>query len=262
MADSFTQAARPAQAGLQRPLLYLFQFVTLPEEAFQNHPELIRELVNEPVEDMPLLHARSIARIRCEQMGLPQLTLENSSSDIVAEYKLFSTVTVQAHKSNGYTAHVVTMPEPQFPPEAYFAAIVFKDDEPKEYMQPSPSTRYFTLEKSKGELPVLGECLRDGKRRNYGAGPAPDKAAFLQAVLERVNAVQPDSGRVLLEGGCAALMRFAPRTTKDYHLVHVEFEDGTQLPDAKVYRMNELELPPAFMGKKVKQLAINSLKQP
>jgi hypothetical protein len=114
------------------------------------------------------------------------------------------------------------------------------------------------LEKSLGPAPVFCECLRDGKRRNYGAGPAPDMAQFVKAVFERVNAAQPGSNRVLLEGGCLGVMLFAPRSSKDYHLVCVGFEDGTQLKDAKVYHRNELELPPAFRGKKIETLSINS----
>jgi hypothetical protein len=183
----FTQAARQAQAGPQRPLLYMFQFVTLPEEAFHNHPELISELKNGPVGTTPLWHAQSIASIRCAQAGWLPSRLELTDEDLRAMGKLFSAVTVQVHKSNGYTAHVVTMPEPQFPPEAYFAAIVFTDDEPKAYMEASPSTRYFTLEKSLGKATALGECLRGGNHRNFGAGPVPDQNAFIKALFERMS---------------------------------------------------------------------------
>jgi hypothetical protein len=125
-------------------------------------------------------------------------------------------------------------------------------------MQKSPSTRYFTLEKSVGESAVLCECLPNGNRRNFGAGLAPDQVTFVKAVFERIASAQSDSGRVLLEGGYLAVMMFAPHSTKDYHLVCVEFEDGTRVKDAKVFHRNELELPPAFKGKKIKTLAINS----
>ena len=189
-------------------------------------------------------------------MGLVQPP--GAGEDTKTRTEMFKAVAVHSHKSNGHTAYVVTMPTPQFVPEAHFAAIVFKDDEPKYFMQKSPSTRYFTLEKSLEESAVFCECLPNGNRRNYGAGPVPDPAAFTKAVFERIGKAQPDSGRVLLEGGCLALMMFAPSSTEDYHLVRVEFEDGTQLTDAKVYHRNELELPPAFMGQKIKTLAINS----
>ena len=182
----FAQAARQAQAGPPRPVLYLFQFVALPEEAFQNHPELIRELENGPVALMTLLHARSMATIRCAQAGGMPSPHMITEEDVQAQNQLFRTLSVQAHKSNGYTAHVVTMPAPQSPPEAYFAAIVFKDDEPKVYRQASPSTRYFTLEMSLGGMTILGESLRGGARRNFGPVPAPDPKTFVQAVFEQM----------------------------------------------------------------------------
>ena len=126
---------------------------------------------------------------------------------------------VHPHKRNGYTALVVTMPVPESPPEAHFVAIVRKDDESKEHRRESPSTRYFTLEKSHTPLPVLCECRRDGSRRNYGEGPAPDIGAFVEAVFERVAAREAGSNRVLLGGEYAAVMMFAPRSSTDYHLL-------------------------------------------
>lgn len=207
---------------------------------------------------LPLLHFRSKAHIRCIQAGLIDPRHQETDADMEAESELFKAVAVHPHKRNGYTAHVVSMPTPESPPEAHFVAIVHKDDEPKEYMQESPSTRYFTLEMSHTRLPVLCECRRDGSRRNYGEGPAPDMGAFVAAVFERVAASQAGSNRVLLEGGCAAVMMFAPRSSTDYHVVCVEFEDGTRVSDARVYRRCELELPPQFIGKSIKSLAINA----
>lgn len=67
--------------------------------------------------------------------------------------------------------------------------------------------------------------------------------------------------RVRLEGGYAGVMMFAPPSSTDYHLVCVEFEDGTTLRDAKVYDKCELELPPSCIGKKIKTLSVN-LHQP
>jgi hypothetical protein len=235
----------------------MFQFVALPEAAFQNHPELIRDLAGER-SWLPLVHFRAKAHLRCIQAGLIDPRKQATDADQKAEAELFEAVAVHPHKRNGYTAYVVTMPTPESPPEAHFVAIVHKDDEPKEHGCESPSTRYFTLEKSATRLPVLCECRRDGSRRNYGEGPTPDMGAFVEAVFERVAAGQPGSNRVLLEGGCAAVMMFAPRSSTDYHLVCVEFEDGTRVSDAKVYRRCELELPPQFMGKEIKRLSINA----
>ena len=47
VAESFDQmddAMEAAEEGPKRPLLYMFQYVALPEAAFENHPELKREL--------------------------------------------------------------------------------------------------------------------------------------------------------------------------------------------------------------------------
>lgn len=52
----------------KRPLLYLFQHVALREAAFENHPELIRELA-EPPSRLPLLHFWSRASLQCERVG-------------------------------------------------------------------------------------------------------------------------------------------------------------------------------------------------
>jgi hypothetical protein len=56
-------------------------------------------------------------------------------------------------------------------------------------------------------------------------------------------------------------MRFAPESSKDYHLVSVEFKDGSLLQKAKVYNRCELGLPPEYIGKKIKTFAAN-LHQP
>jgi hypothetical protein len=255
--DQMDEETEDTEKRPERPLLYMFQYVALPEAAFQNHPELIRELQGER-SGIPLWHFRSKAHMCCILAGLIDPCHEQTDAEVEREMKMFESVAVHPHKSNGYTAHVVTMPIPEFLPEAHFVAIVHKDDEPKEHGRESPSTRYFTLEKSRTPLPVMCECRRDGSRRNYGEGPAPDMRAFVDAVFERVAAGEPGSNRVLLEGGCAGVMMFAPRSSTDYHLVCVEFEDGTRVSDAKVYRMCELELPPPFIGKKIRRLAINA----
>jgi hypothetical protein len=81
----------------------------------------------------------------------------------------------------------VSMPIPESSPEAHFVAIVHKDDEPHDYMRESPSTRYFTLERTDvSDRPLLCEWRRDGSHGNYGDGPAPDLEAFADAVFERV----------------------------------------------------------------------------
>ena len=130
-----------------RPVLYMFQFRTLPEAAFQKHPELMREL-DQPVEaaalppGMPsttLLHIRSKARIQAEQCGLVELKIP-SEEDMEAEMLMYSGLRIHRFQQHGQTMHVIEMPSPKSPPEAYFAAIVNHDNESREHMVPAPAT--------------------------------------------------------------------------------------------------------------------------
>jgi hypothetical protein len=185
LAESMEAAERQ---GPKRPLLYMFQHVALREAAFENHPELIRELAGEP-SPLPLLHSRSRARLRCLQAGFLDVDHMDDDAEMEAEEELFSAVKVHPHRRGGHTAYVVTMPVPEASPEAHFVAIVHRDAEPHDYMQESPSTRYFTLEKTDGsDRPLLCEWRRDGSHMNYGEGPAPELGAFLDAVFDRVSA--------------------------------------------------------------------------
>ena len=184
--NAFEEMVRMMSGGLTRPVLTTFQSVTLPAEVFQNQPELLRELENKSGAMVSLGHARVMAMIRCVQAGGMPSPHTITEEDVQAQNELFRTLSVQAHRANGYTAHVVTMPAPQSPPEAYYAAIVFKDDEPKVYQQPSPSTRYFTLEKSLGDMRFFCEYRPDGSRRNLGELAVLDQNAFVRTVFERI----------------------------------------------------------------------------
>jgi hypothetical protein len=167
----------------KRPLLYMFQHVALREAAFENHPELIRELAGSPSR-LPLLHFQSKARLLCRQFELNDSLLEDDD----AAMTLFSAVKIHPHTQDGYTAYIVSMPEPESSLEAYFVAILHKDDEPHEYMARSLSTRYFTLEKADppSDRPLFCEWFENDSRNNYGDGPVPTLAAFTTAVFERV----------------------------------------------------------------------------
>ncbi len=68
------------------------------------------------------------------------------------------------------------------------------------------------------------------------------------------------SNRIPL-GNHAAVMVFAPWSSQSYHLVCVEFEDGTALKDAKVFDLSELEVPESCLNKKIAKLSVN-LRQP
>lgn len=143
---------------------------------------------------MPLMHFRSKARLICEYAGTlpPELDLDDATADAAmdAEAELFAPVAIHPHHRNGYTAYLITMPTPQSATEAHLVAILHKDDEPHEYMQLSPSTRYFVLEKTfDAGRTVMCEWGRDETHANYGVGTAPDQEAFAVAVFERVGIV-------------------------------------------------------------------------
>lgn len=181
------EAVEQAERGPKRPLLYMFQHVTLREAAFENHPELMRDLAGDGRSSWPLLHMWSKARIRCEEADLLPEGSGDTEGAFEEDSKLFDAVAIRPVKRGGYTAHVVTMPVPEGSPDAYLAAIVHKDDEAHEYMRGSPSTRYFTLERTDTpDRPLLCEWRRDGSRENYGEGPAPQVEPFADAVFERV----------------------------------------------------------------------------
>ena len=77
---------------------------------------------------------------------------------------------------------IITLPEPKFTTEAFFAAAVYR---PADGEQP-PYLRYITLEY--GELlegdPYTVLCEWQGDiHRNYGDGPAAQVELFLQAVV-------------------------------------------------------------------------------
>lgn len=168
-----------------RPLLYMFQHVALREAAFENHPELTRDLADGPGV-LPLLHFRSRARLLCERAGLPCAD-EMDDAAMEAEDALFDAVAIHRRRRGGHTAHVVAMPAPESSPEAHLVAIVHRDDEPRDHMRESPSTRYFTLETAHpGDRPLLCEWRRDGTHVNYGEGPEPEIGAFVDAVFGRV----------------------------------------------------------------------------
>ncbi len=166
-----------------RPVLYAFQHVTLRDAAFENHPELVRELAG-PRSVLPLLHFRSKAELHCERMGWKELGGPEDDAAYEAQAALFEAVRIHRYQGDGFTVHVVAMPTPQFNTEAYFVAIVHRDGERSEYMRPSPSTRYFTLEKTRiADRPLLCEWHADGTRANHGEGPEADIDLFVEAVL-------------------------------------------------------------------------------
>lgn len=171
-----------ASVAQPRPLVYMFQHVALREAAFENHPELMRDLADGSADRLG--HFWSRARVRCIQAGM--LDPADDAAD-QAEVELRDAVAVHTRRRDGHTVHVVRMPPPRVSPEAYLVAIVFRDGEPHEYGQPSPGTRYLTLELTVGlDRPMLCEWTRDGTHANYGLGPLPDVESFVGEVFARL----------------------------------------------------------------------------
>jgi len=166
----------PKPLPLLHRLLYTLQFDVLPKAAFQNHPELIREL-QEPGNRVNLLHFRSKTLVRCGEGTGP---IDKMMNDIDA----FGDLKIETYRQNGHSLYLITMPEPT-PPCAYFVAVVFRDDEPRSFGLASPSTRYFTLENGVGGKVFLCECKRDLSHRNLCLLPR-DRQAFVEAIFQRL----------------------------------------------------------------------------
>jgi hypothetical protein len=166
-----------------RQLLYTFQHIAIREAAFDNYPELIRDL-SEIQSEWPLMYIWLMARAHCKDRNLLPDDSANVHEEVKQHQKLLKEVSIHPRKRDGYTIYIITMPPPENITEAYFAAIVHKDGELHEPMKPSPSTRYFLLERSFAH-PVLGEW-QNGTHLNLGEGPEPNLEAFANVVFEHV----------------------------------------------------------------------------
>ena len=175
--ESFlAELSDPAPLPLQHQLLYTLQFDVLPQAAFQNHPELIRDL-EEPGKRVNLLHFRSKTLVRCGAGTGP-------IDKMIDGMDAFGDLKIETHRQNGHSLHLITMPEPSSLC-AHFAAIVYRDDEPRLFGQTSPSTRYFTLENGVGDNVFLCECKHDLSHRNLCELPL-DRKAFVDAIFQRL----------------------------------------------------------------------------
>lgn len=103
------------------------------------------------------------------------------------------------NEPDGTVAVVITLPPPEGDTEAYFVAAVFTPGPRKLLERPgvqaghaSRSVRVFTLEKAgpldPGVITYLCEWTSDGTHANYGSGPEPEEAAFIQALSQRFSA--------------------------------------------------------------------------
>jgi len=185
----------------KRPLVYCFQHVALPEAVFENHPELIQELFGEgKCCDDHLLHFWSKSDFICMKSGW-LLEYENEEDEERAdneEMEWREKVKLNFVNKQGFSFFIYEMPEPKFPTEAYCVAICYKDDEEKEYMQPSIGSRYFVLEKDgHKEKAFVCEWTREHEHINYGEMDFPSIETFSEIVMKKVllqeNSVSDDN---------------------------------------------------------------------
>ncbi len=101
----------------------------------------------------------------------------------MADMKLFGDLNISTHRRGGYSVHVITMPE-SVSPGAYYAGILFKDDEAKVHFETAPSTRYYTLEKGIGSRAMLCESRPDGMHGTIRE-TQNDPGLFVESIFER-----------------------------------------------------------------------------
>jgi hypothetical protein len=146
-----------------RPQPYIFAHIALPALFFRMPEGMLRNFAEGGPEFLRYLWR--------------QIGIEHGTHDEVATLQ----IEVEVHKSPNETIGLITLPAPQVPTEAYFAAAIHAGER----------ARYFTLELGErldgSAYTVLGEWQAGGRHLNYGAGPpAGDAAAFLAAVRQRI----------------------------------------------------------------------------
>ena len=166
-------------------VLYFFQHFALRDAAFQ-FDRNVQELI-----DNPRQAGRPIARLfgrACLRAADPDYCGTPEAVDGARDFMRqigFNTV-----QYGGYTIHLMSMPPPQYPPEAYFIAIVYKDGESLVEGAPAPSTRYITFERTAGggHIYALGEWTVDGNHETYSFGDTePTARGFIANVYAMID---------------------------------------------------------------------------
>ncbi len=165
----------------KRPTLHVFQHVALPEAAFENHPELLRELRFHG-SSTPLVHFWSRARLHCLLSGLVDTNICSDPQEDAARTEMMESVLVRSENCDGLSVHVVEMPKPENPGECYFTAIVRASRPAEDGSQTCLGARYLTLELSRTGGTVLAEWRRDGTYVPLGEGSRLDFDQFLASV--------------------------------------------------------------------------------
>jgi hypothetical protein len=150
-----------------RPLLYFFEHVSLREAAFRYDEDIQRLIANPRQAGEPV--SRLFAKAALYAAKVPTFKAETMVEDMTGFMRQIGFETL---RHGGYTVHVMAMPKPEHPPEAYFVAIVYKDGEPLVTGSPAPSTRYLVLEKTpvQGRAFALAEWDANGKHKTHGFG--------------------------------------------------------------------------------------------
>lgn len=164
--------ASPAPGSTQpqpppRPLLYYFEHVSLRDAALRYDQDIQRLIANPRQAGEPV--TRLFAKATLYAARTPTLKPETVADDTMRFMRQISFETI---RRDGYTIHLMGMPPPEHPPEAYFVAFVYKDGEPLVEGTPAPSTRYFVLEKTAvaGRVFALGEWDAKGNHKTHGFG--------------------------------------------------------------------------------------------
>jgi hypothetical protein len=182
--DAQAQSAPAAQPQPPiQPLLYFFEHAALREAALRYDQDIQRLIANPRQAGEPV--TRLFAKAALYAASVPTFRSETMVEDMT---RFMSRIGFETIRKGGYTIHLMRMPPPEFPPEAYFVAIVYKDGEPLIEGTPAPSTRYITFEKTSvtGRAVALGEWDVNGKHKLHGFG---DQEPTLRSVVSNVYAL-------------------------------------------------------------------------
>jgi hypothetical protein len=165
-AASSERASAPPQPP-PRPLLYYFEHVSLRDAAFRYDQDIQRLIAHPRQAGEPI--TRLFTKAALYAAGVPTFKSDTVADDMILFMRQISFETI---RRDGYTIHLMGMPPPEHPPEAYFVALAYKDGEPLVEGTPAPSTRYLVLEKTavEGRVFAVGEWDVNGKHKTYGFG--------------------------------------------------------------------------------------------
>lgn len=144
-----------------RPIHYLFQHRALPKALFENHPELMAELLDGKNQLLPLLHFWS----RAEFYYL------NQTSEITDELEDYPDgIKATPYNLGNKLLIIYSMPAPVASPECFFVGMLIDTNEQHSHSAESSNSRYFTFEKQMGDRKgaIFGEWTSDQTHLVYG----------------------------------------------------------------------------------------------